>query len=199
MQMNEILILVVAYLIGSIPFGLVIARIAGIGDITKQGSGNIGATNVTRIGGKKLGAATLVLDGIKGIIAILIARFAAPENPDLQIYAAVIAVIGHIFPVFLKFKGGKGVATTLAVVLFLSPVVGLGTVAIWLAVFFTTRISSAAALVAIASMPILAFFLAKDSGILFLQAVTVLSVVVFAKHHQNIARLLNGSEGKFKK
>jgi glycerol-3-phosphate acyltransferase PlsY len=201
MPINDILILIVAYLIGCIPFGVVIAKISGLGDITKQGSGNIGATNITRIGGKKLGLATFLLDALKGVFAILVAKNLGAHNPDLQIYAAALAVLGHIFPVFLKFKGGKGVATTLGVVLFFSPVVGGLTILIWIIVFVASKISSASALAAVSLMPFLALFFSNDIednlGNLYFKLCVFLSVVVFAKHHQNIVRLLNGTESKF--
>lgn len=201
MPIDDILILIVAYLIGSTPFGVIIAKIAGLGDITKQGSGNIGATNITRIGGKKLGLATLLLDGLKGVFAIMVAQNLAAHNPELQIYAAALAVLGHIFPVFLKFKGGKGVATTLGVILFFSPIVGALTILVWVLVFAACKISSASALAAVSLTPFFALFFAanlqNNLSDLFFKLCIFLSILVFAKHYQNIMRLLNGTESKF--
>ena len=173
------------YLVGSIPFGLVVTRAAGLGDIRKIGSGNIGATNVLRTGRKGLAALVLVLDAGKGAIAALIAyAFALPEEARLAaILAGGAAVVGHNFPLWLKFKGGKGVATTL----------GTLTALTWLAVAALFRYSSLAALVALAAAPLYAHWLA-DPALVY--AAGLLAVLAWARHHQNIARLLKGEETK---
>ena len=179
------------YLLGSLPFGLILTRLAGLGDVRKIGSGNIGATNVLRTGHKGLAAATLLLDGGKGAAAVLIAQ---NWGPDMALTAALGAVIGHLFPVWLSFKGGKGVATTLGVFLALSWQLGAICCAIWLLVALLLRWSSLAALVSIASAPILSWFLLGDQQMVELTA--VLTVLVWLRHHQNIQRLLTGREPK---
>jgi len=179
-----------AYLLGSIPFGLVLTRLAGLGDIRSIGSGNIGATNVLRTGNKKLAAATLILDGAKGAVAVLIARQFAP---DLVVLAAAGAILGHCFPVWLKFKGGKGVATTIGTWLALSWPVGLIVCALWLAVAAVFRYSSLAALVALALAPLAAWRL---DGPLYAELGVFIAVLVWIRHHENIRRLLRGQEGR---
>ncbi len=183
------------YLVGSIPFGLVVTRAAGLGDIRKIGSGNIGATNVLRTGRKGLAALVLVLDAGKGAIAALIAyAFALPEEARLAaILAGGAAVVGHNFPLWLKFKGGKGVATTLGTLTALAWPVGLACCATWLAVAALFRYSSLAALVALAAAPLYAHWLA-DPALVY--AAGLLAVLAWARHHQNIARLLKGEETK---
>jgi glycerol-3-phosphate acyltransferase PlsY len=135
----------IGYLLGSIPFGLLLTSAAGLGDIRKQGSGNIGATNVLRTGNKKLAAATLLLDALKGVVAVMICGF---FGPIAAVAAAMGAVIGHMFPIWLKFKGGKGVATSIGVLLGLSWPVGAIVCALWLAIAAAFRYSSLAALLA---------------------------------------------------
>ena len=144
------------YLLGSLPFGLLVTKMAGLGDIRQLGSGNIGTTNVLRTGRKDLAAATLLLDGGKGAAAVLIAQFF--WGPDMALLAGLGAVIGHLFPVWLKFKGGKGVATTLGTLLALDFAVGAGACLTWLAVALILRYSSLAALLAVASAPVFAWF-----------------------------------------
>jgi glycerol-3-phosphate acyltransferase PlsY len=181
-----------AYLLGSIPFGLVLTRLTGAGDLRKIGSGNIGATNVLRTGRKGLAAATLLLDGAKGAVAVLLAnRF----GPDMAVIAAGAAVVGHLFPVWLKGRGGKGVATTLGVLLAIAWPVGLVACAIWLAVAFLFRYSSLAALVAIAASPLLAWALGEPQ---IAGLVLFLAILVTLRHHENIARLLRGQESRIK-
>src|ERR1700761_2171390 len=148
------LVCAVGYLLGSIPFGLLLTKVAGLGDIRGIGSGNIGATNVLRTGRKELAAATLLLDGIKGAAAVLIAG--SMVNQNIALFAGLAAVLGHLFPVWLGFKGGKGVATGLGVLIAAAWPIGLVACAIWLVVAAATRFSSLAALAAFASAPALA-------------------------------------------
>jgi acyl phosphate:glycerol-3-phosphate acyltransferase len=178
------------YLLGSIPFGLLLTKFAGLGDIRGIGSGNIGATNVLRTGRKGLAAATLVLDGLKGAAAVVIARVLVYDQ-DIALFAGLAAVLGHLFPIWLGFKGGKGVATGLGVLIAAAWPIGLGACAIWLLVFALTRLSSLAALAAFASAPCTAMIL-EDFGVVKL-AFTI-AVLVFVRHQANIRRLLAGTE-----
>jgi glycerol-3-phosphate acyltransferase PlsY len=179
---------VAGYLLGSIPFGLVLTRLAGLGDIRRIGSGNIGATNVLRTGHKALAAATLLLDGGKGAAAVLIAGM---WGPDMALFAGGGGALGHLFPVWLKFRGGKGVATSLGVLLALAWPVGIAACATWLATAALFRYSSLAALVALAASPAYAWFLADRQKAQFMLAVAVL---VWIRHHENIRRLFDGTE-----
>jgi glycerol-3-phosphate acyltransferase PlsY len=179
------------YLVGSIPFGLLLARLAGLGDIRKIGSGNIGATNVLRAGRKDLAAATLLLDGGKGAAAVLLAGL---WGPDMQLAAALGAVLGHLYPVWLRGKGGKGVATTLGVLLGLAWPVGVAACATWLAVAALFRYSSLAALLSLAAAPVYALLLMHDLQLAQLAA--LLAVLVWLRHRANIGRLLTGKEPK---
>ena len=177
------------YLLGSIPFGLILTRAAGLGDVRKIGSGNIGATNVLRTGNKKLAAATLLLDGAKGAAAVLLARHFASEPAALL--AGLAAVLGHLFPVWLGFKGGKGVATGYGVLIAASWPAGLLAGAVWLVMAKLARISSAAALASFALAPILAWVIAgRDTALLAL----AVAALIFIRHQANIARLLDGTE-----
>lgn len=177
------------YLLGAIPFGVLITRALGLGDVRSIGSGNIGATNVLRTGNKGAALATLVLDAGKGAAAVLIARALAPETAAMV--AGLGAFLGHLFPVWLSFRGGKGVATFLGLALALAFPVGLAACATWLAVAVATRFSSLAALVAASSMPLwLALFGRADAVWLGL----ALAVLVFLRHRGNIRRLLDGTE-----
>jgi glycerol-3-phosphate acyltransferase PlsY len=181
-----------AYCLGSIPFGLVLTRIAGYGDIRAIGSGNIGATNVLRTGNKRLALLTLALDIGKGAAAVLVAqRFGA----EMAAAAGAGVVVGHLFPVWLGFKGGKGVATAGGVILAIAWPVGLAIVAIWLVLAFAFRYSSLAALAAAAIAIPLAWVLTDP---LRTALVALIAVLVIARHHQNIRRLLRGEESKIK-
>ncbi|WP_045838069.1 glycerol-3-phosphate 1-O-acyltransferase PlsY [Hyphomicrobium sp. 99] len=181
--------LVIGYALGSIPFGLLLTRAAGLGDIRNIGSGNIGATNVLRTGNKRLAAATLLLDAAKGAVAVLIARHYLGEAPAML--AGLAAFIGHIFPVWLGFKGGKGVATYLGVLLALAWQCALVFAVLWLTVAALTRISSLAAIVATIAAPIAAWFLGNAD---LAAVVAVMSLIILIKHHANIGRLLAGEE-----
>ncbi|GGJ10649.1 glycerol-3-phosphate 1-O-acyltransferase PlsY [Neoroseomonas lacus] len=182
--------LVGGYLIGSVPFGLLLTRAAGLGDIRAIGSGSIGATNVLRTGKKGLAAATLALDALKGIAAVLLARWVVGEQ---DLVAGTAAVLGHTMPVWLGFRGGKGVATALGVALAAMWPVALGCGAVWLAVAVVTRISSAASLSAIAAGPVLALlFTDAEHALLAL----LIGVLVAWRHESNIRRLLDGTEPK---
>ena len=186
------LVALLAYLLGSIPFGLVLARLMGLGDLRAIGSGNIGATNVLRTGSKKAAFATLILDGAKGGVAVLIAQ--AALGPDAAQVAGLAAFLGHLYPVWLRFNGGKGVATFIGVTLALAWPVGLSICGIWLLVFAGTRISSLSALAAAGMSVFVAFLL----GALHLVALMLLlTILIFIKHRANIARLRAGAEPKF--
>ncbi len=180
----------IAYLVGSVPFGLLLTRISGGGDLRQLGSGNIGATNVLRTGKKGLAAATLALDGAKGAVAVLAAK---NFGPDLAVIAAGSAVIGHVFPVWLKFRGGKGVATALGCVLAIAWPVGLCACATWLVVALLSRYSSLAGMLAVGSAPVFAWYLADPQRT---ELMIFLAVIVVLRHHSNIRRLLKGEESR---
>jgi glycerol-3-phosphate acyltransferase PlsY len=185
-----LLALVFGYLLGSVPFGLVITRAAGLGDVRNIGSGNIGATNVLRTGHKGLAALTLLLDALKGTAAVLIAGLFAPEA---ALAAGLGAFLGHLFPAWLGFKGGKGVATYLGVLIGLAWQVALIFAVVWLVIAFLFRYSSLAALTAAVIVPIALYVLSTPQiAALFV----VMSIIVFIKHRENISRLLAGTEGK---
>ena len=182
---------ILGYLFGSIPFGVLIARAMGLGNLRDIGSGNIGATNVLRTGSKPAALATLVHDGAKGAIAALIARAMAGE--DAAQVAGLMALIGHCYPIWLKFKGGKGVATVLGLLLALSFPVGAAACATWLAVAALKRISSLAALVAAGTSTFWMSILGYPEGFIMGVALTIL---VFWRHRENIKRLRAGTEPK---
>ena len=182
--------LIFGYLLGSIPFGLIFTRMAGLGDVRKIGSGNIGATNVLRTGRKGLAAATLVGDALKGTAAVLIA---AQWGPQFATVAALGAFMGHLFPVWLKFRGGKGVATFIGVLIGLKPLAALIFVLIWIGVAFASRYSSLSALIASAATPIVLWLLGEPG---MAGTTIILVALLWWKHSQNISRLLAGTEGK---
>ena len=183
--------IICGYIVGSIPFGLVITRLTGQGDIRKIGSGNIGATNVLRTGNKRLALATLLLDSSKGAAAaMLLGSF----DPLAGLIGGGLAVIGHNFPIWLKFVGGKGVATTLGVLIALAWPVGIAACITWILIAFLFRISSLAALVALSISPFYAWWLADDLGLTALA--TLLAVLSLLRHHENIVRLMNGQESR---
>ncbi|MGV1752593.1 glycerol-3-phosphate 1-O-acyltransferase PlsY [Agrobacterium sp. CG674] len=184
----------VGYLLGSIPFGLILTRAAGLGDVRKIGSGNIGATNVLRTGNKKLAAATLLLDALKGTAAVLIAN--ALWGYEASLVAGFFAFLGHLFPVWLGFKGGKGVAVYIGVLLGAAPLMMLAFAAIWIATAYITKYSSLSALVAMLVIPVALWILGPEKTALL---VTLLSVISWYMHRENIKRLLAGTESKIGK
>ncbi|MEW6436979.1 MAG: glycerol-3-phosphate 1-O-acyltransferase PlsY [Pseudomonadota bacterium] len=189
--LSFVLALVFGYLCGSIPFGLLLTRLAGTADLRSIGSGNIGATNVLRTGRKDLAAATLLLDALKGLAAVLIVAALAPGLPPL--FAAAGAFLGHVFPVWLNFRGGKGVATFLGCLIGLDWHVALVFIALWLGVAVVTRYSSAGALVASAVAPVaLLIDGRRDVAVLY----ALLAIMLWVLHRANIARLLAGTESK---
>ncbi|ABS16374.1 MULTISPECIES: glycerol-3-phosphate 1-O-acyltransferase PlsY [Brucella/Ochrobactrum group] len=182
--------LVFGYFLGSIPFGLILTRLAGLGDVRSIGSGNIGATNVLRTGNKKLAAATLIFDMLKGTVAVLVA---SRYGPDAAIGAGFGAFIGHLFPVWIGFKGGKGVATYLGVLIGLAWPGALVFAAVWIVTALLTRYSSLAALIASIVVPIALYSRGYPAiAVLF----AIMTVIVIFKHKANITRLLNGTESK---
>ncbi len=183
--------LVWGYLIGSIPFGLMLTKMVGLGDIRSIGSGNIGATNVLRTGRKDIAAATLLLDGGKGYLAVFVAGL---WGPDMALIAALGAVLGHNFPIWLRFKGGKGVATALGVFLGLNFFMGLACCGAWLVVAALFRYSSVSSLAATASAPVFAWFLTGNLQLVEMTA--IIAALVWLRHHANIRRLLAGQESK---
>ena len=205
-----VLCAVAGYLLGSIPFGLVLTRLAGYGDIRKIGSGNIGATNVLRTGNKWLALLTVLLDAFKAGIAAYVATKVIPEQDfyffglvtKTNIVAGLIAgsfgVVGHMFPVWLKFKGGKGVSSAFGLLLMTNWQIAVIALFVWLFMAFTFRYSSLSALTAAFSMPVVSFFMLPLVNTIFYTAIVVL---VIAKHHANIVRLIKGQESKisFKK
>ncbi len=200
-----LIVAAVAYLFGSIPFGFLLVRAFRKEDIRTKGSGNIGATNVVRSGAKGLGALTFLLDAVKGYVAVVAAGWilawlgsSTRSLQDAQAIAAIFAIIGHMHPVWLRFKGGKGVATAFGVFLALSPVAALIGLAAFLVVFLIWRYVSLASIISAVVFPIAALLLAHGQTSLLLTAVIVfVPLLVIAKHHQNIARLLQGTEYRF--
>jgi glycerol-3-phosphate acyltransferase PlsY len=180
-----------AYILGSIPFGLLLARAMGKGDLRKSGSGNIGATNALRTGGKALGAGTLLLDMAKGFVAVYVPFLFF--GPDVAFFTSLAVVLGHLFPVWLWFRGGKGVATTMGVLLGLSWLTGVATLLAWIGVALVFRYSSLAALISVAAAPLLGWYLGgpQVAGIAIF-----LAALVWIKHAGNIKRLLRGEESR---
>lgn len=185
---------IAGYVLGSIPFGLLLTRLAGLGDIRQVGSGNIGATNVLRTGRKDLALATLLLDSFKAGLAVLLVTYLSGER-NIGLIAGAFAFVGHCYPVWLGFKGGKGVATYAGLLAFASPLALAVGAPIWLILFAVTRISSLAALSAAACVPVGAYLLGETSFASLL--LLGLSVLVFWTHRENIKRLLKGTEPKF--
>jgi acyl phosphate:glycerol-3-phosphate acyltransferase len=204
MVLASLLVAVAAYLLGSIPTGYLLMRVFRKQDIRTIGSGNIGATNVLRSGAKGLGAATFLLDMLKGCAAVwlgaLLARFLLPNTPvrNVEALAALCAVLGHMFPVWLRFRGGKGVATGFGVFLVAAPLAALAAITVFALVLAATRLVSLASILGSASFPIFAWFLVRGEKPLFFIAVqAIVAFLIIAKHHQNIRRLLAGTESRF--
>ena len=196
--MTTAILILMGYLLGSIPFGIILTRLFGAGDLRQIGSGNIGATNVLRTGRKDLAIATLILDAGKGAVALLIARHLFGEAAGA--IAGGAAFMGHLFPVWLGFKGGKGVATFFGLILAACWPLGLMAAATWLIVAFALRYSSLAALVAAALTPLYALLPLPTLGLPAPAAILILAiftaVLIYIRHHENIARLLKGAEPK---
>ncbi|MFT6107068.1 MAG: glycerol-3-phosphate acyltransferase PlsY [Rickettsiales bacterium] len=196
----QIIFLALTYFAASIPFGLVLARIFGGQDIRKSGSGNIGATNVARVLGKKIGLATLLLDAAKGAFMVILARYLFGEIPSLSVFLCLvgaIAVIGHIFPIYLNFKGGKGVATGLAVLLAVNPIIGLVACLAWFIIFLFIKIVSIASIASIIMAA--GYSLYSQVSIEEILLTTLIAILIVARHKENIGRILKGTEAKFKK
>lgn len=191
---NLAIVLLFGYLLGSIPFGLVLTKMAGLGDLRSIGSGNIGATNVLRTGNKKLAAATLLLDALKATAAALIAHAVFGHNAGL--FGGFAAFIGHLFPVWLGFKGGKGVATYIGTLLGVAPLMVLIFAVAWLSVAFITRYSSLSALVATLVIPVVLWILGVEEAAV---VTAVMTVITYWRHKQNIERLIAGTESKIGK
>jgi glycerol-3-phosphate acyltransferase PlsY len=204
MVLASLLIAVAAYLLGSIPIGYLLVRLFRHQDIRSFGSGNIGATNVLRSGGKALGAATFFLDVLKGAAAVYLGAFAAAHfmpftaARNLEALAALFAVIGHMFPVWLRFRGGKGVATGFGVFLVAAPTAALAAITLFALILLVTRYVSLASILGAASFPLFAwFFVQGDRPPFFIAVQFAVAFLIIAKHHQNIRRLFAGQESRF--
>jgi glycerol-3-phosphate acyltransferase PlsY len=195
--MSPFLSIPAAYLMGSIPFGYLLVKVFRHQDIRATGSGNIGATNVLRSGAKGLGFATLALDLGKAYLAVLLARHLAPGNYDLAVAAAVAAVLGHVYPVWLRFRGGKGVASALGVFLALTWPSALCILCVFVLVLALTRFVSLASIVAAASLPFFAFYFVPERTPIVIAGFLFIAFLIVVKHHQNIRRLLSGTENRF--
>jgi glycerol-3-phosphate acyltransferase PlsY len=196
MQMMDVIIVALgSYLLGSIPFGVLVAKAFGIGDLRSAGSGNIGATNAYRVGGKKVGILTLILDAAKGYVAVYVTGYLFPL--EFEALAMLAVMCGHCFPIWLKFKGGKGVATMVASYLAISPMLGLIVILTWVTLFLLKRISSLASLVA-AVVGFCVFAYGEGGLSLNIVTIFVAILIVFIRHKENITRLLRGEEKAFK-
>ncbi len=195
----KILILVGSYLVGSIPFGLLFSKMVGV-DVRKEGSCNIGATNVSRVIGKKLGFCTLICDLLKGALPVMVVSFLLPDNGEkelLVVACGVLAVVGHMFSIYLGFKGGKGVATGLGVFLFLSGWSILISVGLFVATVAVTGFVSVGSLAASALLPLWLYLLGESKVVV--AGGVVIAVLIWAKHYENIGRLIKGEEKSWKK
>lgn len=193
------LLITIGYLLGSVPFGLLYGKLAGI-DVRRQGSGNIGATNVGRLLGKKLGALTLLSDLLKGVLPMLLAAAVLADRPDAERWVMLCggaAFLGHCFPLYLRFRGGKGVATALGLHLFLAPLPTLAVVALFAVTVKLSGYVSLGSIAAAAALPLLIWLTGDNPGLAMVSA--LVGVVIWLKHHENIARLLRGEEKSWKK
>ena len=190
--MISFIAVIIGYVCGSIPFGLLLTKAAGLGDVRSIGSGNIGATNVLRTGNKKIAALTLFLDGLKGAVPVLLLAYFG--TPQAGMIAGLAAMAGHIFPLWLGFKGGKGVATSLGVLFGLYWPLGIIFIALWLALAFAFRMSSVAGLATSALTPLWAYLLGCGTE-LILTAV-IIAIIIWIMHRANIGRLMKGEEPK---
>ena len=199
------LLVLVSYLLGSIPVGYLLVRLFRNQDIRAVGSGNIGATNVLRSGGKGLGAATFVLDALKGATAVALGAWIGPHfitagipARDIEALAAVVAVLGHMFPVWLRFRGGKGVATGFGVFLVAAPWAALAAITVFIVILLLSRYVSLASILGAASFPVFAWFLVHgEKPGFFIAAQIIVAGLIILKHHANIRRLLTGTENRF--
>jgi glycerol-3-phosphate acyltransferase PlsY len=193
--------LAIAYLLGSIPFGYILVRLFRKEDIRTTGSGNIGATNVVRSGAKGLGILTLLLDLLKAFAAVKIAQHFAPGTAgfpsDLAVAAGIAAIVGHVFPVWLSFKGGKGVASALGVFLALAPLAALCALGVFIVVFAITRYVSLASIVAAIVLPVFCMLWMPDRTPVFVGGIIFIALLVISKHRANISRLMQGKENRF--
>jgi acyl phosphate:glycerol-3-phosphate acyltransferase len=191
-------IVVIAYLMGSVPFGYLLVRFFKKEDIRTKGSGNIGATNVVRSGSKGLGALTFLLDALKGYGAVYLVSRVVAASPDTIAIAGLLAILGHIYPIWLRFKGGKGVSTAFGVFLALAPHAALVALAIFVVLFALSKYVSLSSIVAAGGFPFLVLWLDREKNTpLFLAIVFFSAFLIVVKHHQNIRRLLNGTENRF--
>lgn len=196
-----VLVLLAAYLLGSIPFGLLIGRAAGVGDIRQKGSGNIGAANVTRSAGKVAGIFTLVLDALKGYTAVWLALHFLGGSMRWMIAAAVAAVLGHVFPVWLKFRGGKGVATGLGVFLPIAPMAVAAAAVIWILIVLFWGYSSLGSIISAALLPLLVYFLyapSHEPPLPVTLGTVFIALLVLVKHRANMERLIRGEENRLR-
>jgi glycerol-3-phosphate acyltransferase PlsY len=190
-----VLYLILAYLIGAIPTGLLLTRLTGGGDIRSVGSGNIGATNVYRTAGRKLGILTLIGDALKGLLPVLVAATLLSYSDERLGAVAIAAFIGHCYPVYIGFKGGKGVATALGIYLVLSPLAVLGAFLVFAGLLWKWRYVSLGSICAAASIPLLVYLVERSVPLLL--ATLVISGIVILRHRSNISRLINGTENRF--
>jgi glycerol-3-phosphate acyltransferase PlsY len=204
MPVASLLVVVLAYLLGSIPTGYLLVRVFRKQDIRTLGSGNIGATNVIRSGARGLGAATFILDVLKGCCAVglgaVLAPHLLPGTPvrNVEALAALCAVLGHMFPVWLGFKGGKGVATGFGVFLVAAPLAALAAIGVFALIFAITRFVSLGSILGAASFPVFAWFLVQgERPLFFVGAQAIVALLIIVKHHENIRRLLTGTENRF--
>ena len=190
----QLIVIVAAYLIGSIPTGLLLGKAYGI-DVRKEGSGNIGATNLYRTVGRKVGIITLIGDCLKGLLPVVLVKFSTLP-PEFAAWVGLAAFCGHVFSVFLKFKGGKGVATALGVFLALAPLAVAIAMALFAGLMFLWRYVSLGSISAAAAMPLAVYFLGGSRTVT--TVTSIISLIVIVRHHENIGRLLTGNESKFK-